>query len=97
MAGNPNWTKGKSGNPKGRPKKEQSFTRLLDELGAKKRPGAKATRDGELAERLWNMAIEGDMAALKYLIDRRFGRPKESHEITGAEGGPINIGVDWNL
>jgi len=30
MAGNPNWTKGVSGNPKGRPKKKRAFTQALE-------------------------------------------------------------------
>ena len=77
------WKPGQSGNPHGRPKKENCLT---DILKAKVDPE-------ELAERLIAKANEGDMIAMKYIYDRVDGRPKESVDIdaTGDMGMDITI------
>lgn len=44
-----------------------------------------------IAERLLDKAAEGDVAAIKELGDRLDGKPKQSTELTGADGGPVVI------
>jgi len=75
--------KGKSGNSAGRPKKGETLTDLLREkLEAPKTTKGKITRKERIVEKLIVMAESGDLSALKYLIDRCDGRPKESLELT---------------
>ncbi len=56
----PQWTKGRSGNPKGRPKRGHSFSDALD---------AKGTAE-ELAELAWKAAREGEPWAIQMIYNR---------------------------
>jgi len=83
---NPNWTKGVSGNPNGRPPKEQSLTEIL----------RNKVDPEEVADKLIQMAIENeDMAALKYIYDRVDGRPKESVDMN--HSGGIDIDYEFRI
>lgn len=62
------WKPGESGNPNGRPKKGQAVTDILRETVDKQ----------SLVEKLLELAQEGDLAALKYCIDRLDGKPVET-------------------
>lgn len=42
-----------------------------------------------LAKRLISMAEEGDMTAMKEIGDRLDGKPMQSHEVGGPDGGSI--------
>lgn len=76
--GNPNWKKGVSGNPNGRPRRGNTLTDILkehleikdveieDENGKIK----KITRKNALAEKLIIVALGGDVSAIKYIFDR---------------------------
>jgi len=88
MAGNPNWTEGQSGNPAGRPKKGSALTDLLREAGALAEADGVSKND-KLTAMLWAKALEGDMAAIKYIYDRIDGSPKATQELTGADGEPL--------
>jgi hypothetical protein len=88
MAGNPNWTEGQSGNPAGRPKKGNALTDLLREAGALAEADCVSKND-KLTAMLWAKALEGDMAAIKYIYDRIDGSPKATQELTGADGEPL--------
>ena len=77
------FSKGKSGNPQGRPKKGETLTDLLREkIEAPKTAKEKLTRKEKIIEKLIELAETGDLSALKYLFDRIDGRPKESIELT---------------
>jgi ribosomal protein L17 len=77
------FTKGRSGNPRGRPKKGETLTDLLrDKIEAPKTTREKLTRKEKIIEKLITLAEAGDLSALKYLFDRIDGRPKESIELT---------------
>ena len=77
------FSKGKSGNPQGRPKKGQALTDLLREkIETKKTNREKLTRKEKIIEKLITLAEGGDIAALKYLFDRLDERPTETVEMT---------------
>jgi hypothetical protein len=61
---NPNWTKGKSGNPAGRPKKDRALTAILLAAGSKaiqKPDGKKVSRKSLMADLLWRAITEGEI------------------------------------
>jgi hypothetical protein len=96
---NPNPThkfqKGESGNPGGRPKREWTFMGLYEEELEK----ILTTKDGQqieakkaVAKRLVQMAIEGDINAIKELANRIEGMPQQKTDITTG-GESINIRI----
>lgn len=62
---------GQSGNPGGRPK-SRALTDALEQTIDKH----------ELAEKLWALALSGDMQAIKYIYDRIEGTPTQRHEFS---------------
>ena len=62
--------KGQSGNPAGRPKKGQALTDILKTVVDKRK----------LAEKLLELAYDGDITAIKYVYDRVDGKPMQSFE-----------------
>jgi hypothetical protein len=78
-------------NRKGRPKKGQTLTDILDWALDQKRK-IKNEETGEekslllrqmLAQRLIHKAVdEGDVSAIKYIFDRLDGKPKETVEVS---------------
>lgn len=56
---------------------------------------AVAQRDGDalrkLADKLFDMALEGDLQAMKEIGDRLEGKPVQATEISGPEGGPVEV------
>ena len=67
---NPNWKKGVSGNPNGRPKKGKSLTEALE----------KGIPYSLVVEKLKLLIEGGDVAAIKYYCDRVEGKPRETLE-----------------
>lgn len=45
--------------------------------------------DIEFMSKYLELARKGDLRALKDMFDRRFGKPKETHEVSGIDGEPI--------
>jgi hypothetical protein len=73
--------KGKSGNPKGRPKKGETLTEILEEyLDTKEKVKDKKTRKQKLIEKAVALAMKGDLTALKYVWNRLDGLPTQSIE-----------------
>lgn len=76
---------GQSGNPNGRPK----IAAEVKELALQACPGA--------IKRLIQIVEDDDedmrvrIIALKELLDRGLGKPSQSVELTGAEGGPVQV------
>jgi hypothetical protein len=68
-------------NRNGRPRRGQSLTEALEKELRKKRETGK-TGKAELARTLVDLAIHGDVTALKYVYDRIDGKPTESIELT---------------
>lgn len=70
-------------NRKGRPKKGAALTDILNcKLDLVYKSG-KLKREA-VADKLIEMAIGGDIAALRYVFDRIDGRPKETVEVSDA-------------
>ena len=67
--GGRDWIAGQSGNPGGRPPKEQALTDLLKEKADK----------NELVDRLLEWSKE-DSTILRYIFDRIDGKPRETLE-----------------
>lgn len=77
--------KGQSGNPGGRPKEDAEIKALARAAGP------------EAIEKLLEL-LRGDdrrtaLAAAQALLDRGYGKPAQA--ITGDEGGPIELAVQW--
>jgi len=88
------FTKGTSGNPNGRPPKTQSMTELLETYGNGPMTGPRLdgiTRKQALSMKLWSLAFEGDMAAIKYIFDRIDGKPANSIREGNEDVGGLNI------
>lgn len=83
-AGNPTWRAGQGGNPNGRPKKGEALSDVLRDLGRLrdvKKGDKKIARKRALAERVWQMALGGDIQAIRLIYDRIDGKATE-HVIT---------------
>lgn len=98
---NPNpqnqFKKGVSANPGGRPKRGWNWAKLF-ELAVEEEL---TTKDGTMTaqakqfivKKLVRMAVDGDMAAVKEIMNRMDGMPKQSTEIGGLDGGPLTIEI----
>lgn len=95
---NPAWVKGKSGNPNGRPKKGNAFTEVLEAILAEKiieYRGKKISGKEAAARKLLDMALHGDVQALRYLADRIDGTPRQSVSMSGEDGGPLEVFIRY--
>ena len=89
------WAKGQSGNPKGRPPKEKCLVTMIEQYltftpEQLKLEAVKPNLD--IAHRL---AVKYILDCHEHpnhtdrLMDRLYGAPRQSTEITGADGGPV--------
>jgi len=92
------WQPGQSGNPNGRPRKTQSLTHALTEYGKRSvdaSDGQKTTLQELLVKTLWNLALGGDMTAIKYIFDRIDGKPIETMILPGMQQASGKIKIVW--
>jgi hypothetical protein len=89
------WKKGVSGNPKGRPKKQDSLTTLMKEKLEKPCPADKENRTwGELiVQTTLQHAMKGNQAAIHEVWNRMDGKLRQSLEHSGAGNTPIELHV----
>lgn len=84
--------KGESGNPNGRPKKIPELDKLLADILGEEKDGITAAQAILMALR--KKATSGDIRAAEVLLDRTYGKPKQT-----IEGGnqPLftPIIIDW--
>ena len=90
---------GQSGNPGGRPKGAKIWQDAL-RRAIKRRETDDPLALERLADKLINMAADGDIQALRELADRLDGKPKQQTEITGgedADGNAIPASINVNF
>jgi len=75
---------GMSGNPNGRPRKEHSITDTIKAMMDEK-PEIKRA----LGEKILDMAMKGDVTAIKTLWQYMDGMPLQKSEISGKDGMPV--------
>lgn len=74
--------KGKSGNPKGRPKKLPEIDKLLADVLGEEKDGVTAAE--AILRVLRAKAAKGDLRAAEILLNRGYGTPKQSHDHSGS-------------
>ena len=79
------WKEGQSGNPNGRPPKGYSITETIKAMMDEKPEIKKA-----LGNKILEMALKGDITAMKTLWQYMDGMPKQTTDITSG-GEPLKI------
>jgi hypothetical protein len=87
--------KGESGNPNGRPKKLPQLNELLAEILGEEKDGITAAE--AILKALRAKAAKGDIRAAEVLLDRAYGKPKQTTELTGSNGDPVQIIISDKL
>jgi hypothetical protein len=89
------WKKGISGNPRGRPTKQDSLTTLLCELSGTICPADPKQRTWEelLALNTLQLALKGNATALREVWERLAGKVPQAAELSIAPDGPVQIQV----
>ena len=88
---------GQSGNPKGGPKREWTWSGLLEQAGEEiytDKNGTKIQFKAMVTKRLWLEAAKGDMVAIKEIFNRMDGMPKQSVALGGEDGNAITIKIE---
>jgi len=80
---------GQSGNPKGRPKKEWTWSGVLKEIAEREDKTNKKEYKTLAGEALFKEVLKGNVPAIKEFGDRIDGKAKQSHELTGKDGEPF--------
>ena len=87
------FVKGQSGNPGGRPKKEWTWAGLLEEVGEEVEPKSGKKFKELVSKRLWISCINGNILAIKELMNRMEGMPLQRNIHEGDDERPIPIDV----
>ena len=81
--------KGQSGNPKGRPLKLPALDKLMADVLGEEKDGITA---GEATlKALRAKATKGDVRAAEVLLDRAYGKPKQTHDTNITSTEPLVI------
>lgn len=81
--------KGESGNPNGRPRKLPEIDKLMADVLGEEKDGIEAAKAILMALRA--KATKGDVKAAEVLLDRAYGKAKQDLQVTGKDGGPLQI------
>lgn len=79
-------------NRKGRPKMDKTFTQTLKEIGGLldiKKDGEYIAKKEALGYKLWELALDGDLNAIRYIYDRIDGTPVQMLNMELTEKRPI--------
>jgi len=81
--------KGQSGNPNGRPRKLPALDKLMADVLGEEKDGITA---GEaILKALRAKATKGDVRAAEVLLDRAYGKPKQTHDTIITSSEPLVI------
>lgn len=80
---------GQSGNPNGRPKKLPKLDELLADILGEEKDGVTAAE--AILKRLRVQAAQGNLKAAEMLLDRAYGKARQSVEISGNPDQPLVI------
>ena len=72
--------KGRSGNPKGRPKKGSAIADILNKIGDETiviKDGKEMTKREALLRKVYERAFKGESWAVHFIADRTEGKPKQ--------------------
>lgn len=75
------WKSGQSGNPKGRPKKLPDIDKLIYKAMSEKKDKVSAIE--AVIKALRAKAVKGDIRAIEILLDRYYGKVKQSIDLDG--------------
>jgi hypothetical protein len=81
--------KGQSGNPKGRPLKLPALDKLMADVLGEEKDGITAAE--AILKALRARATKGDVRASEVLLDRAYGKPKQTSETTLKTTEPLVI------
>ena len=84
---------GQSGNPSGRPKREWTWASLLEQVGEEIEPKSKQKFKDLVSKKLWIKAVNGDVMAIKEILNRMDGMPPQRNIHEGDEDNPIPIDI----
>lgn len=87
------WKPGQSGNPKGRPPKGWSWAELLEEVGEQVEEKSGKKFKELVSKRLWVECVNGNISAIKELMNRMDGMPIQKNILGGDDDRPIPIDV----
>jgi hypothetical protein len=81
--------KGQTGNPNGRPRKLPALDKLMADVLGEEKDGITA---GEaILKALRAKATKGDVRAAEVLLDRAYGKPKQTHDTNITSTEPLVI------
>lgn len=83
------YQKGQSGNPGGRPKGPSLKAELIRHLGKKGEDGVRHA--DAIALTLIDMARDGNLEAIREILDRVDGKVPQQQQVTGDGGGPVRV------
>lgn len=90
------WPRGVSGNPRGRaPRGAALAEHLRCQLAQVTGEDGRTTRAEELARVLIQLALDGDMQAIRTVLERVDGKVPDSLALTGAGGGALSVVLRW--
>jgi hypothetical protein len=87
------WKKGKSGNPSGVKKRPWTVKSLIEAVLEEKHDLTKQPMRMMLVRKLVDMAIKGDIIAIKEINNRLDGMPSAALDVT-SNGEPIEVNID---
>jgi hypothetical protein len=77
-------------NRRGRPKKGQALTDILN-FKLDQKDGSGQLRREAVAAKLISLALEGDINAIRYIMDRVDGKPKETVTVGSIETRLVEV------